>query len=534
MLVCRVAAYLTFLLISAPFWYHLAHGSNAYLGLLDSDYFYYATIADRLMTEGRLTFDGVSLTNGFQPLWLLAVTGLRMVCGSFGVAFYVALTALSFAAMVATYQLSAKLARLLGTSAERAAVLAVVYSTSTARLLSAGTETTLAVPLLLWLLVEIARAAAVTPGRAAKLGFVASLGVLARVDSAIAVALAVGGFIWFERPSIWRLSRLLATFAIGGLLVPAYVAASMWMFRTPLPMSTLARRLYSAGISMAYGRSVAFTTVYGPTIAFVLPLGLAAMFMLRRRRQEGTVSPRALFAAAVALGFAVLFFFLQALPGWTFFDRDAYPIAAASLSALALATQPELGWLPRRPVTVAVAAFVVALQPLLATRYYMEHGPWWSLTDNTLLAASYDVAHYMKDREGVYAMGANAGTVSYVSGTPVLQLEGGVSDKHLLNRIKREDPLDVPLRENGVDYLIVSTAAAPVARRDGCYEVTQPATEWAGTRTRKMRGEICDEPIARFVTAASGNAWGRFPNMETLIWDVHHARWRSPGYVTGK
>jgi hypothetical protein len=116
----------------------------------------------------------------------------------------------------------------------------------------------------------------------------------------------------------------------------------------------------------------------------------------------------------------------------------------------------------------------------------------------------------------------------------VLQLEGGVSDKHLLNRIKREDPLDVPLRENGVDYLIVSTAAAPVARRDGCYEVTQPATEWAGTRTRKMRGEICDEPIARFVTAASGNAWGRFPNMETLIWDVHHARWRSPGYVTGK
>ena len=60
-LLCRAAAYLAFLLVSAPFLYHLAHHSNAYLGLLDGGYFYYATIADHLVTQGRLTFDGETL-----------------------------------------------------------------------------------------------------------------------------------------------------------------------------------------------------------------------------------------------------------------------------------------------------------------------------------------------------------------------------------------------------------------------------------------------------------------------------------------
>jgi hypothetical protein len=532
-LLCRAAAYLAFLLVSAPFLYHLAHHSNAYLGLLDGGYFYYATIADHLVTQGRLTFDGETLTNGFQPLWLVTVTGLRMVCGGFGPAFYVALTALSFAAMVATYELGARLAHLLGASVERAAVLAAVYATATARLLSGGTETTLAVPLLLWLLVEFARPPALTPARAAKLGFVASLAILARVDSAIAVALCIAGFMWFERSSVSKPSRLFAAFSTAGLLVPVYVAANLWVFRIPLPVSTLARRLYTAGVSLAYARSVAFTTVYGPTIAVVLPLGIAAVLVLRHPRRDA-VPPRALLAASVSIGFALLFFFLHALPGWIFFDGDAYPIATASLSALALATEPGLGWLPGTPVTVAAAACLIALQPLLATRYYVEHGPWWSITDNTMLAASYDISRYMKTREGLYAMGANAGTVSYLSGAPLLQLEGIVSDKHLLNRIRREDPLDVALRENGVDYLVVSLGGTRPERRNGCYQVTQPSAEWAGTRALKMRGEICDEPIAHFVTPAARNSWAVFPSMETFIWDVDHARWRSPGYVTGK
>src|ERR1700759_41004 len=46
---CRLAAYSASVLVAAPFLYHLMQGSSAHLGLLEDDYYYYATIADNLV-----------------------------------------------------------------------------------------------------------------------------------------------------------------------------------------------------------------------------------------------------------------------------------------------------------------------------------------------------------------------------------------------------------------------------------------------------------------------------------------------------
>ena len=84
---CRLAAYVASLLVAAPFLYHLARGSDAYLGLLEDDYFYYAIIADNFVTDGRVTYDGTTLTNGFHPLWFGVIVLLRAVCGRLGPGF---------------------------------------------------------------------------------------------------------------------------------------------------------------------------------------------------------------------------------------------------------------------------------------------------------------------------------------------------------------------------------------------------------------------------------------------------------------
>jgi hypothetical protein len=47
--------------------------------------------------------------------------------------------------------------------------------------------------------------------------------------------------------------------------------------------------------------------------------------------------------------------------------------------------------------------------------------PGWSVSDNGLLAASYDIADRMRGRQGVYAMGAIAGVVGYVMDHPLVQ-----------------------------------------------------------------------------------------------------------------
>jgi hypothetical protein len=41
-----------------------------------------------------------------------------------------------------------------------------------------------------------------------------------------------------------------------------------------------------------------------------------------------------------------------------------------------------------------------------------------------------------------------------------------------------------------------------------------------------MRGEICAEPVERFVTPRGPNPWSRFSAIETFVWDVRDARWR--------
>jgi hypothetical protein len=171
---------------------------------------------------------------------------------------------------------------------------------------------------------------------------------------------------------------------------------------------------------------------------------------------------------------------------------------------------------------------MIALVPALGVRYFLDHGPRWSVGDNTLLSMSYGLAERVRGREGLFAMGAVAGVVTYVLEKPVLQLEGLVADRFMVEHVRREDSLAEVLRKYKADYLVVSLASTRAQRRDGCYLVTQPHPEWAGDRTAKMRGEICVEPIEHFHTTRGVNAWSRFPTLETMVWDLRGARWRSP------
>jgi hypothetical protein len=525
----RAAAYTASVLVAAPFLYHIRHGSGAYLGLLEDDHFYYTAVADNLLEIGKSSYDGTTLTNGYHPLWFGAITALRALCGSLGPAFYQVLALVFVASMCVTFELGRRFARSLGASPALSAALAAVYAVGTGRLLASGMESALAVPLLLWWLVELARPAQITPRRAAWLGFIASLAILARLDLAIAVVLTIAGYVLLVRPPWPLLRRQLAGFALGGVLVPLYVAANTAVFGTPIPVSALAKRLtLSPGFSISYARAVALGTSLGPTIAIVLPLGLAALYRLWRRNP--TERPAAYFAGGVALGFAFLFFFLNALTGWIFFGWYAYPLPAAALAAMVFICQVGREIAPSiaaRRVAVTLLSILVVAAPLGGLRYYVQHGPRWSIADNSLLAMSYELSARLHDRQGLFAMGAVAGVAAYVSDKRVLQLEGIITDRRLVESVRRERPLQEVLEEYHADYLIVSLVGVPARRNGGCYLLMQPDEEWAGKRTAKMRGEICAEPIEHFFTEPGTHSWSVFPRVETFVWDLRGARWGS-------
>ncbi|OAF05134.1 hypothetical protein AYJ54_22030 [Bradyrhizobium centrolobii] len=525
--ICRAVAYLVSFLVTAPFFYHVANGSNSYVGLLEDDHFYYTVIANNLVALGKLSYDGAIVTNGFHPLWLGVVVVLRLLCGGLGDSFYVALAFVALASMILTYELSLRFARLLGTSVGAASVIAVIGSLGTAQLLTTGMECTVAVPAFLWLLIEIARGGPTSFRRALKLGFIASLAVLARLDIAIAVAMMLGGFMILARPSLAEVLRVGAGFCLGGFLVPAYALFNFAIFSSVLPVSALAKSLQTAfGLNILYARNVALSTVYGPMVAVVLPIGLVAFItlLLRRSRMERSI---ALWTGGLAIVFAFTFFGLNALKSWIFFGWYAYPIAAAVIASLAFAW---MVW--GEPIVPTRARILVATLMVTGTlasgiRYFIEHGPLWSTNDNSLFAASLQLADLMRARDGRFAMGAIGGIMTYALNKPVVQLEGLVEDRRMIEHIRNQDDLGDVLREYNVDYLIVSVAHRHLDQHDGCYVINQPTAEWAGLRTSQMTGTICAEPIVSFKTESAGNSWSVFPSIETMVWELRSAKWLS-------
>jgi hypothetical protein len=237
--------------------------------------------------------------------------------------------------------------------------------------------------------------------------------------------------------------------------------------------------------------------------------------------------PHGLFAGALALIYAFVFFGFNALSGWILFGWYAFPFVPATIAALVFIYER---WAPAVSKRAQIAAVVLltALPAALALRYFIQHGPRGSVRDNTLLAMSFDLADRLRNRQGLFAMGAIAGMTRYVMDKPLLQIEGIMADRRMVEHVRHQDPLAAVLGEYQVDYLIVSLAGVPAEWRDGCVLVTQPHAEWAGLRTAKMRGEICSEPIEHFFTERGPSSWSMFPTTETFVWDLRQSRWRNP------
>jgi hypothetical protein len=535
-ILCRCAAYLAALCVAAPFVYHLARGSAAYLGLFEDDYFYYSMVADKLAALGKLTFDETTLTNGFHPLWFLVLLVLRLVAGGLNGVFYVLLAILFLVSMVATYELSRAYASSLGASRALAPAVALVHCVATDALLASGMETAVDVPLLLWFLLEVSRPDPLTPRRAAKLGGVASLAVLARLDIALAVAMLAVAWLVLARPTLEKAWRAVLSFCAAGVAVPLYGAFNLLAFGSVLPMSALAKQLVKRrGINLPYAYCAAFSTPYGRLNGLTLALGVGALIVLWRRLSQGQEAPRAeaLVAGGLGLAFTAIFFVINTLSGWVFFAWYAYPIAAAQVSALTFIGIVVAPWIAaawRARVTAGLAAVAAGLAVFQGLEYFVTRGPLWSVEDNGLLTMSITLAKEMQGRDGVFGMGAVGGFAAYMLQRPLVQLEGLVADRAMIEHVRHEDDLRPVLRDYHVDYLVVTLATVSLEKRDGCYTITQPNAEWAGRRTAKMRGDICAEPIAHFATRLPRHPWSAFSSLDTYVFDVRDARWRSsPG-----
>ena len=478
------------------------------------DFFYYLQIARNLAAGHGSTANGLVLTNGYHPLWLLVLAAACRVSTA-GPWLTAVLVLTETAATVATLLLSLYLLRrLAGLATLSALPLAFAVTVYSLKLFFDGMEITLTIPLALaaCALFHHRFTAITTPAHSPTrvptflqdlaLGLLLALTVLSRLDSALLLALLTAGTLL--APTLRRQltpTRLLAL-TLGLAPIAVYLALNHHLFGTWLPISGTAKQLRSTHLpSAAVWQSV---TGPHPLSALKLAIPLAALALLAWSSRRG-LSPAAItLLAALGLFPLVHLLTLSVLSDWRLWPWYLYPFRLALLATLILVARlPAIRSLLARP-NLAIALALLGLGAALASRR--------DTTQTTaILAVADDLAHFARTHPAAtYSMGDRSGLVAYLLPDPVVQTEGLTMDPAFLNLIRTETPLLTALRQSGVRYYVATVYLPAHTPVPTCLPVAEPFQ--AGPSSPHMTATLCARPVARFLN-------GEFP---TLVYDLAH------------
>jgi hypothetical protein len=404
---------------------------------LPDDAYYYFVLAHNAVQHGSVSLDGVSVTNGFHPLWWLLLLPLfagRVPLGDVPV--HLALSLASALDMLAAWALAQVAARL--TRREELGALALVlYAANPLVVLQAtnGLETGLAMACLAWFWWVSLRWLERPGSRnlALATGALGGLTFLARSDSVFFIGLVLLAW-WWRRG--WRAGWPRVGLA-GGV---AMLLAAPWLLWSRLIVGTWLQEsgvavTYAMRVCLALGRGpglwpviqeswrhltdrLFWLTGFGTGLPLILGVG-AWTLVLVGLAVRWRCGPRPWAAAAVLplLGASVLLFLIHVGVRW--YPRPWYFVPSAA--AFAVCAALALAAASRHALFVAALASVAYFS--LAGSIFWRLG--WSPWQSDMLAASHWLARNTP-REAVLAS-FNAGLYAYYSGRRVVNLDGAVN-----------------------------------------------------------------------------------------------------------
>lgn len=471
--------------LAALFSRFLHHG--LLLGFFQDDFFYYLKVAENIALHGISSFDGVHLTNGYHPLWLLTLTLLRW--SLHGTVFFLALQTLTLAAALVSYSLTTRILRTLRVAEPRLSIGAFVASMQALLLLRYGMEVTLALPLGLWLLSSLLELNATpTPPHLLWLGTLGALTVLARLDAILLVATLFLALLYTRKDL--RSPQTLLLLALGLWPLFLYLFFNYRIFHLLAPVSGLSKQLKTTwlpSISTLRGLVLPMDRM---KMIFILPcLALLAVGLALVTRTLRLL-PR---AQAPILVCALIFPLLQTLvlsfvSDWNIWPWYFYSFVFSSIAAIALlAQEPALS-------AHSIRNPLEALGLALSLAYVIYIATYSILAPNSIgiYTSSRQLATYMDAHPGTYAMGDQAGITGYLSSQPVIQLEGLVMDRDYLLKLKHREPLREIMADYGVRYYVALSWQAP----HPCLALREPGQ--AGPHSPVSQGTICAQPLATF------------------------------------
>jgi hypothetical protein len=470
---------------------------QGFLAFYVDDFFYYLRVAQRVVADGRSTYDGVHLTNGYHPLWMLVVIALTWLFGT-GISFFYALQSVLVACVLATYLLCERTLTALAPSAARLApFVAAALATSALVLVAGGMEVALATPLIAALVYYRLCRFTWSFRRALLLGLLSAAVVLARLDAAIlVVTMALLDFFWHREVALRQRLRCAIAFLCGATPVALYLILNEFWFHTLMPVSGEAKqmRFHRWPSPMLFSRHTfsppeRYFLVFPWLLATIAGLLLLLCSPRWRARLRGRVS-----CLLALLLFPFLFITaLSLLSDWPIWSWYAYPLVASGIGAAALLLASGAPIVQR---AASALRWPVLAMLVLVWGVFALSG-WRNATRPdkvgfSIYLEAVDIERFDRTHPGVYGMGDRAGTPGYLLDEQLIQLEGLVMDKAFLANIREQRPLTEVLHNYGVRYYI---ATNPVESH-GCWVTAEPLV--AGADAPHMRGTFCIPPAAEF------------------------------------
>lgn len=461
-------------------------------------------IVEKFKNAGFPTFDTLTETNDFSLVWGGVLYLLTLVCDTHATLFFILMRAFIALTGWASAFLMHKLARRLGFNPSNAvwfftdSLFALMYLSQAA----CATGSFLAIcavflsALCIMNMLEKPRFST---------GFLCGLSVCAAVFTQFDAALFVLTFalvFYFQFngkiPVTYKqFFTFLPAFAVGLLPLYAWGAFATSYFGTPVPSTYLSWmnvkslapwNLFSLVVwhpmRFPARNSTQLLTVLFPVAACVLTAMTSFPKDTKKQTPRDTLFLSLLYYPLLFLAFAALFTYVD-LPSYAF-----YPLTVGTPFAVLFVFQKLVENLnPQEDETKQKRQMNLCARVLSGFLFLIAAG----IVAKPLSAAYVPIAEttgdFARQNAGIYAMGRGAGITSYLTGMPVMRIDGLASNDEMRQTIKQSANLPETLKKRGADYYVGLNV-----KKAQCFTPEEPAETVFGRTNQAMGGWLCADP----------------------------------------
>ena len=475
--------------VPAPFWFQ--------------EYFFNTLqIAENFKRLGFPTFDGVTPTNDFSPVWTAVLAGLSSLVPSDSGVFFILVRAVLGLALGAALILFNRLAGALHYQPEPQERFVTLSFLAAAFLFTGltGSDAALAIPCLFLnalCLLKALRQPCFKTG--ACYGFSLLLCVLTRFDTvAFALTTALVFYFQFNRKNPITTKQLLAL--IPGLII-ALIPLMIWAdtlqstFGSPAPAEiaswtkTQDHSPWRLFVVLLFEPLRYIRQLPGALEAWTFPfmvLGLAAYASFPWDGREQTPADTVFYSL---IWYPILY--LTVLSAVTFIavpEYAFYPLTVGGAAALLFAVCKIDSQLKEAERKQALFVWLILGCCFCCSAIFLSFRARSAFYEPVTRA----IAEFTVENPGIYAMSGGAGITSYVTKTRFVRLDGMAEDQKMLDFLNTQTTLNTALKHYGVDYLVTVN---PSTGDQSCYSAREPAQNRFGGSNKGMSDWLCASPV---------------------------------------